>query len=80
MPSFLDHWRSLSTNQRGVLRAIADGATPTSAETLRDHGSRANSTASTALEALVERQFLVRADYGIIFHNPFFRRWVEFNG
>jgi len=78
---FLNHWRSLSTNQRGVLRAIADGKAPSSADTLREYGFRATSTASTAVEALLERQFLVRTDEkGVIYDNPFFRRWVEFNG
>jgi len=77
---FLNQWRSLPPTQRGVLRAIADGRGPTAAETLRDYGLKAASTASTALEALVERQFLVRLDSGVIFDNPFFRRWVAFNG
>jgi hypothetical protein len=78
---FLNHWRSLTTNQRSILRAIAEGNPPTSSETLRDYGFRATSTASTAVEALVERQFLVKTDdKGTIFDNPFFRRWVEFNG
>ncbi len=77
---FLNHWRALSINQRGVLRAVADGKPPTSSETLREYGFRATSTASTAIEALVDRQFLVRTNDGIIFDNPFFRRWVEFNG
>lgn len=77
---FLNHWRGMPTNQRGVLRAIADGKAPTAADTLRDYGLRATSTASTALEALVDRQFLVRTPGGVIFDNPFFRRWVAFNG
>ncbi|HEY5213090.1 MAG TPA: ATP-binding protein [Acidobacteriaceae bacterium] len=77
---FLNHWHALSINQRGVLRAIADGKQPTSAETLREYGLRATSTASTAVEALVDRQFLVRTNAGMIFDNPFFRRWVQFNG
>ena len=77
---FLNHWHALSINQRGVLRAIADGKQPTSAETLREYGLRATSTASTAVEALMERQFLVRTNAGMIFDNPFFRRWVQFNG
>ncbi len=77
---FLNHWRALSTNQRGVLRAIADGKAPTASDTLREYGFRATSTASTAVEALVERQFLVRTDDRVIFDNPFFRRWVQFNG
>jgi hypothetical protein len=76
---FLNHWRTLPTNQRGVLRAIADGKAPTASDTLRDYGLRATSTASTALEALVERQFLVRTADGVIFDSPFFRRWVAFN-
>jgi len=77
---FLNHWREMPTNQRGILRAIADGRAPTASDTLRDYGLRATSTASTALEALVDRQFLVRSEKGVIFDNPFFRRWVEFNG
>jgi hypothetical protein len=41
---------------------------------------RAASTASTAIEALIERQFLVRTEEGMIFDNQFFRRWTQFNG
>ena len=77
---FLNHWRAMPMSQRGILRAIADGKPPTASDTLRDYGLRATSTASTALEALVDRQFLVRTGQGVIFDNPFFRRWVEFNG
>lgn len=77
---FTSHWRSLSANQRGVLRAIADGKAPMAADTLREYGMKAASTASTAIEALVERQFLVRTDDGVSFDSPFFRRWVAFHG
>jgi hypothetical protein len=77
---FLNHWWSLPANQRGVLRAIADGKAPMAADTLRGYGMRAASTASTAIEALVERQFLVRTDDGAVFDSPFFRRWVAFHG
>jgi hypothetical protein len=62
------------------LRAVADGKAPTASDTLRAYGLRAASTASTAIEALVERQFLVRTDPGLVFDSPFFRRWVAFNG
>lgn len=77
---FLNHWRDLSINQRGVLRAIADDKPPTAMATLREYGLRAASTAGTAVEALVDRQFLTRTDDSIIFDNPFFRRWVQSNG
>jgi len=77
---YVDHWRSLPASQRGMLRAIADGRQPTASDTLREYGLRAASTASTAIEALVERQFLVRTDAGVVFDSPFFRRWVAFNG
>lgn len=77
---FLSHWRSLPVSQRAVLRAIAAGRAPTATDTLREFGLNAASTASKAIEALVERQFLARDDSGIIFDNPFFRRWVELNG
>ena len=77
---FLNHWRALPISQRGILRAIAEGKAPTASETLRDYGFRATSTASSAVEALVERQLLVRTDTAVIYDNPFFRRWVAFNG
>lgn len=77
---FLSHWRSLPVSQRAVLRAIAAGRAPTATDTLREFGLNAASTASKAVEALVERQFLVRDESGLIFDNPFFRRWVELNG
>ena len=77
---FLNQWRSLAVTQRGVLRAIADGKPPTASETLREYGLRSASTASAAVAALVERQFLVRTGKGLEFDNPFFRRWVKYNG
>lgn len=77
---FLNHWRSLPTTQRGVLRAVADGKPPTAAQSLLTYGLRSTSTASSAIAALLERQFLVRADERLQFDSPFFCRWVSYNG
>ena len=76
---FLHHWRSFSTSQRGILRAIAAGEPPTASATLRTYGLRAASTAASAVGALVKRRFLVRTETGVGFDDPFFRRWVEFH-
>jgi hypothetical protein len=78
---FLNQWRDRPLSQRGILRAIADGKPPSAAETMREYGLKAASTVATAVESLIERQFLVRTDEdGVIFDNPFFKRWVAFNG
>ena len=77
---FLNQWRPLGVNERAVLRAIAAGKPPTGSETLREYGINASSTAAHAVENLVNLQFLVRTGSGVIFDNPFFRRWVDFNG
>jgi len=77
---FNGQWRDLSLTQRLVLRAIAAGRQPTAAATLRELGIRTPSTAQTAIEALEDKQVLVRADGKLIFDHPFFRRWVDFNG
>ena len=76
---FEAHWRNLTLTQRLVLRAVAGGKQPTSSATLRELGLKSASTAQKAIEALVERQFLVRESGKLIFDNPFFRRWVVFN-
>lgn len=73
---FLHHWRLFSINQCRVLRAIAAGEPPTAAATLRTYGLHASSTASSAVTALVNRQFLIRTATGVVFDDPFFRRWV----
>lgn len=72
-------WRSLSSPQKLVLRAIADGKQPTAARTLKDYGLRTASTAGTAVVALEDRQILVRESGKVLFDNPFFRRWVNSN-
>jgi len=75
---FLHYWRSFPSSYRGVLRAIAASEPPTAAATLRTYGLNASSTASSAVMALVDRQFLIRTKAGTAFDDPFFRRWVEF--
>lgn len=77
---FTNSWRPLMATQRAILRAIASGRPPTASATLREFGIKAASTASTALEHLIMRQILVRDSSGVFFDNPYFRRWVEFNG
>jgi len=78
---FNAHWRSIgSTPARSMLRAIAAGQQPTSAETLQQYGIRSASTAGTAVAWLLDKQFLVRTAEGkVAFDNPFYRRWVQFN-
>jgi len=76
---FAAHWRVLPLSQRGLLRAIASGFQPTAAATLSRFGLRASSSAATALEALVEKQLILRTAQGVAFDSPFLRRWVEFN-
>jgi hypothetical protein len=40
----------------------------------------AASTAQKAVESLIESQILARDAGALIFDNPFFKRWVSFNG
>lgn len=77
---FLNQWRPLGVTERALLRAIAAGKLPTASETLRVYGINAPSSAAHALENLVGLQILMRADGKVNFDNPFFRRWVDFNG
>ena len=76
---FHHHWRSFPSSCRGVLRAIAAGEPPTAAATLRTYGLHASSTASSAVASLINRQFLIRTTTGVVFGDPFFRRWVDFH-
>jgi hypothetical protein len=77
---FVARWADLSVGQRSLLQAICAGKPPTAADTLREYGIRTASTAQSALERLLERQILIRSENSVQFDNPFFRRWVEFNG
>ena len=76
---FSNYWRTLAPGARVVLRAIATGKAPSATSTLREYGLSAASTATSALDTLVEKQFLVRTDDKVDFDSPFFRRWVNFN-
>jgi uncharacterized protein len=74
-------WRNIqSSAARSMLRAIAEGQPPTSAETIKRYGIKSASTAGTAVASLLDRMILARDAKGrVIFDSPFFRRWVEFN-
>jgi uncharacterized protein len=77
---FLEKWGELYPPQRSVLRAVADGQSPSAEETLRRYNLRTASTATAAVRALVKTQTLVRTSGKLGFDNPFFKRWVEYNG
>lgn len=72
-------WRGLATAQAKVMRALAadPGLQITSAEAARRYGLGPKSTVSSALDALVESEFLVRTEQGYAFDDPFFQRWVQ---
>jgi hypothetical protein len=78
-PEFVGSWRLLTVNQRAMLRAIATDQRPLAAETLEAFAIKAASSASKALEALVERQMLIHDGDRLAFDNPFFRYWVRAN-
>lgn len=70
-------WMPLFITQRAVLRAIAAGMRPSAAETLREFGIKSASTATTAIDALIDRYILVRNENGeLAFDSPFFKFWV----
>ncbi len=77
--AFTHQWRPLLATQRAMLRAIAGGLRPASAAALRKFGINAASTATTAIKHLVKSQILVRGERGVVFDNPYFRRWVEYH-
>ena len=77
---FLEKWGELYPPQRSVLRAIADGQSPSSEATLRNYNLRTASTATTAVRALVKTQVLIRINGTVGFDNPFFKRWVAYSG
>ena len=80
-PEFVLRWQELTMPQRMVLRALADGHQPTAAATLRKFGVKSASSAQAAIEAMVQRQILVREKPArVVFDNPFFKRWVAANG
>lgn len=72
-------WQRLSQPMRASLRAIAAGLPPFATTTLARYGIRSASTASSAIEAMVERELLIHEQDGLIFDSPFFRRWVQAN-
>jgi hypothetical protein len=75
-------WRQMTLVQRAVLRALAAGRAPQSAETVSLFGIGSPSNAGAAVEALVEAQFLARNSdgRGVFFDSPFFKQWVAANG
>lgn len=77
---FQARWHGCPLTHRAVLRALAAGLPPTAAKTLRQFGLSSASTAQKAVESLIERQILARDAGALIFDNPFFKRWVSFNG
>ena len=76
---FNARWIDLSVPQRSVLQMVAAGKPTTAADTLREYGIRTPSTAQSAVARLIDRQILVRTATGVIFDNPFFKRWVIFH-
>jgi len=74
------YWREMATAQRLMMRAVAAGKQPLAAATLRELGIKTPSSAQRAIVGLEHKQHLVRIDSKLAFDNPFFRRWVEFNG
>lgn len=79
VPAFQQYWRTCTLVQKAVLRAVALGRQPTAAETLKEFGIRAPSTAATAIAALVDNQLLIKKEGGTAFDNPYFEHWVRSN-
>ena len=79
-------WDALTETGRQVLVALAadPDARLLATDTLRVYNLGSKSTVAGTLEALVEREVLLRetsggASAGYRFDDPFFRRWVEVN-
>ncbi len=71
-------WNDLSAQQQDVLRVVALGARQLYSAEVRDqYGLPAPSSVHKAVEALVARGLLVRAEDGVLFDSPFFSQWVR---
>lgn len=78
-------WRDLKIDspQQQILRVLAAAPDPRavellSAETLTDFALGPKSTVASAIDTLVDREWLARTDDGrLTFDDPFMRRWVQ---
>jgi hypothetical protein len=70
-------WRSLTPLQQNVLRAVAaEGRGLARAVTRKEFALGEASRVSKAIDALVERDVLVRDGARTVFDDPFYRAWV----
>lgn len=71
-------WEDLSRVQQKVLGALAAGAAQLhSTETRERFSLGASSSVASAVDALVGRVILARADSDVRFDSPFFREWLR---
>ncbi len=77
-PAIRRTYDELTPLQQRVLRAVAAGADELLSQATRGRFALgpASSTA-TAMESLVSRAILVRAETGVEFDNPYFREWAR---
>lgn len=80
-PGYALLWRTLTPNQRRVLRGLAldgPGARPFSSEFIRRHRLASPSSAQRALQALEDLRLVTRTDdEGLRIEDLFLRRWLR---
>ncbi|NDV62209.1 ATP-binding protein [Puniceicoccales bacterium CK1056] len=77
---FHSDWQQLTAHQQNVLRALAEGETKLTSESVRDRYSLPTSGSVTnTLKSLFERGILYELEMapGYAFDNPYFRHWVH---
>lgn len=71
-------WAELTPHQRNVLRAVGGGVQAlTSQDARRRYDLKSGSAVSQAVETLVRRGLLTRAEREVGFDDPFFGAWVR---
>jgi hypothetical protein len=77
-PAIRRTYDELTPLQQRVLRAVAAGAAePLSQATRHRFALGPASSTATAIGSLVSRAILVRAEDGVEFDNPYFRKWAR---
>jgi predicted transcriptional regulator len=73
-------WRSLSTNERRVARALAVVSTPLHSEETAAAVGIKRSSIGKALESLLDAADAIRVDAGARITDPMFELWLQSRG
>jgi len=81
-PQYISYRNLLPSHQFRLLRAIASEnivKNPTAGKFIADHNLTSPSSVSTSLNALQEKEMIVRENGKWIVYDVFFSRWLEYN-